>query len=360
LFASTSSHSAKSETPQDDQRLLLNAYSTLTQLPSIDFVHIKPSPPRDLGDPELGPHLEGFIGYVLNCGDKRMTHTRYDLLRHLQRVRHHVSLELDKSVLPAFEGWARRANAVVFMTDGSVRDPHGRTLIDGEGTEDPDARIPWPPDALQRKARTEALLAQRDSHVPAGLPPVVSIEEVQFRTATDVAGRALALLTVAVRAESARHGQPLSTALLREHLPVAFDYLSPSEQEFLGIPMPSGQILRRMGWRYEAAALLAWALNLSPDLPYPEQLCDVDTLETTLRTTVTPDTLSDMRLRPGPELLDALDLHYRLHWITREVDREQRELPPGLNPDIVMERHYALNWLVRFENAEWDEVDTPT
>ncbi|MCO6561396.1 MAG: DUF4272 domain-containing protein, partial [Gilliamella sp.] len=24
------------------------------------------------------------------------------------------------------------------------------------------------------------------------------------------------------------------------------------------------------------------------------------------------------------------------------------------------ERHYALNWLTNFENADWDDVDTPT
>jgi hypothetical protein len=32
----------------------------------------------------------------------------------------------------------------------------------------------------------------------------------------------------------------------------------------------------------------------------------------------------------------------------------------GLDPGVIQERHHALNWLVRFEDAEWDDVDTPT
>ena len=64
-------------------------------------------------------------------------------------------------------------------------------------------------------------------------------------------------------------------------------------------------------------------------------------------------------LRPAPEILDALDLHQRLHWAVREAERgggTAGELDAG----VIRERHRALNWLVRFENAAWDDVDTPS
>jgi hypothetical protein len=35
-------------------------------------------------------------------------------------------------------------------------------------------------------------------------------------------------------------------------------------------------------------------------------------------------------------------------------------VPANLNDGVLQERHHALNWLVRFEDREWDDVDTPT
>jgi hypothetical protein len=52
-------------------------------------------------------------------------------------------------------------------------------------------------------------------------------------------------------------------------------------------------------------------------------------------------------LRPIAEILDALDLIRRQHWIAstaarQGVDAEDR------GPSMVMERHHALNWIARF------------
>src|SRR2546429_7106135 len=55
------------------------------------------------------------------------------------------------------------------------------------------------------------------------------------------------------------------------------------------------------------------------------------------------------RMRPDSEILDALDQHYRLHWIVRQAQVQQQPAPAGLNADVLMERHHALNWLVLFE-----------
>jgi hypothetical protein len=65
-------------------------------------------------------------------------------------------------------------------------------------------------------------------------------------------------------------------------------------------------------------------------------------------------------LRPTAEILDLLDLTYRAHWRMREAARSQEPPPEGWDAGVLQERHYALNWLIRFEDAAWDEVDTPT
>ena len=67
-----------------------------------------------------------------------------------------------------------------------------------------------------------------------------------------------------------------------------------------------------------------------------------------------------LRQRPTAEILDQLDLHLRLHWLTTEARLGRRDAEPGVDPGVVLERHRALNWLVRFEDADWDDVDTPT
>ena len=65
-------------------------------------------------------------------------------------------------------------------------------------------------------------------------------------------------------------------------------------------------------------------------------------------------------MRSVMEILDALDLHYRQHWATRQALLKKYPAPAGLNDGVLQERHHALNWLVRFEDRDWDEVDTPT
>jgi hypothetical protein len=67
-------------------------------------------------------------------------------------------------------------------------------------------------------------------------------------------------------------------------------------------------------------------------------------------------------LRPAAEILDALDLAWRQHWIVRQARQTGVEVE-NLNPDVVIERHHALNWIAGFQNdpgTDWDNTDTPT
>ena len=346
-------------TPAD--ALLVNAYSTLTTLPAIDLPH-QGKGQRDLGDPELKQHLDGFIGYVLSRGDGQMTRTRYHLMRHLQRVQQHVSLSISAADHAAFSRWAEQANAVAFMEDGSVRDPQGRILLNGAGQQDVEAQVPYPQSAWQRKARSEFLLAEHGIRVASSLPPLVSEPELQLRPAAEVAGRVMALLAVAARAESLNdpNSKPLTIDALRQRLAPAFSYLSPREQAYLQDDAPEEKATIQMVWRYESLALLEWALGLLPELPFPTGICDVPQVARNVLDIASEDWPAKVQLRPAAEILDALDLHYRLHWIKREAELGRQALPDGLVPGVILERHYALNWLVRFENADWDEVDTPS
>jgi hypothetical protein len=340
--------------------MLINVYATELSPPEPDFPH-RLLGRRDRSDPELLPHLQGFIGYALSTGQGQMTQAIYHVMRHLQRVQQHYSLEVEDAALDGFAEWAVRANAICFLPDGAVRDPYGAVLLSrGEPAADPQAKVPYPADASQRKARSEAQLSPLRIRPPINLPPVTGAGEVLLREPAEVARRMLALCAVALRAESVASGRPIPAADIAERLPLAVAALSPREQAFLYDIAPEPQQVANFGWRYEALALLQWALGLTETLPLPTAVCDAPKAAQASFEHHSASFIAEAQLRPAAELLDALDLHYRMHWAMRQARIEQREPPSGLLPGVIAERHYALNWLVRFEDKPWDEVDTPT
>ena len=213
----------------------------------------------------------------------------------------------------------------------------------------------YPPDARARRERTLAQLGALGVRTSPGLPPVVSEVEVELRQGGDVARRALALFVVALRGESLAGQEPISLAKLRQLQPQAFLALSPSEEAFLNEEAPTEQAVVNAAWRYEALAVLQWALGWVEELPFPSRICDVPA---TARLMV--EGIAGRTLRATSEILDALDLHLRLNWAVRQARLEAEAPPTGLDPGVLEERHHALNWLVRFQDADWDEVETPT
>jgi hypothetical protein len=335
--------------------VLINAYATHRDPPALTFPH-ELRGRRDRDDPQLGPHLNGLMGFVMARGERPMTAMRYGVLRHIDRVRHHLSFDVADDQIAAVEGWARDANAILFLPDGTVRAPDGKILVDpASGDPEPDAMLPYPADAVARKARTDKLLAERGLAVPAHLPPCVSEVEVSLREPREVAARMLALFVCAVRAEGLAHNDPISAELLEQRMPVGFAALSPNERAFVTAKSPAQQDVVDHMWRYEAIFPLAWALGVVESLPFPSQICDVPALAKTLF--VFDEAAA--RLRPVGEILDALDLTFRLDWVVTDARIKQASVP-GLEAGAVAERHCALNWLTRFADADWDDVQTPT
>jgi len=241
-----------------------------------------------------------------------------------------------------------------------------------------------PRDARDRQVRSEEELSQFGVRTPATLPPVVSETEVVLRAPSEVARRALALFVVALRAESLMSPE-LTVAELREKRPLAFRALTPKECVFLNNEAPDQEQITNFVWRYEALWILAWALGLVEVLCYPSETCDVDFLSKTFLESDEQALVEKAKLLPTETLLDALDVHFRLHWVLRQRQQDGKpgdsnpgDSKPGdgklgdgklgdgemggsdLDPGVVLERHYALNWLVQHEGVEWDDIKTPT
>lgn len=213
-------------------------------------------------------------------------------------------------------------------------------------------------------------------HVPVYSRPlfVDDAEEATPQTAQDVARRTLVLWAVELRAE----GVPKTEARQIIDELGLWDYVSPNEKQFLDDDNPSPETCQKLVWRLESLWVLMWSLGYIDDLDWPNGMCDVDKLAGLLTEYEdNPAFISNAKLRPIKELLDAQDLIMRIHWAIRDARLNHGGMiPEGLdwsaNPEfipvtmspavgVVEQRHYVLNWIVNFLDPEnWDAVDTPT
>ncbi|NNF53774.1 MAG: DUF4272 domain-containing protein [Acidimicrobiales bacterium] len=332
--------------------MLINAYATHTAPPPLEFPHT-PRAYRDWRDPELREHLRGLQGYVEEPGVEPDDLT-VAIVDHVQRVRTHTAFETGEENFAAVTDWALAANALLFFPDSSLRDPNFRVLFDPHlPGPDPDAFVPQFPHGEERKQRTTASLELAEIPVNRGLPVIAPDPEVVPQAVSDVIDRLCSLLVVAVRAESLSEGNPISVQQLRGHLPRAFSGLTTKEEAFLAHDAPPQQDLVNALWRYECVPVLLWAVGLIDHLEFPQQVCDVPAI-TDLVLSADFDSLDLAgHLRPVSELLDEVDLMYRLHWAIRDRELNGQESLPGVQPGVVMERRNALEWLVDTATA-WD------
>ncbi|MCB9585593.1 MAG: DUF4272 domain-containing protein [Polyangiaceae bacterium] len=333
--------------------MLLNAYATHRTPPPLSFPHQLVSSAMRA---ELGEHLHGFCGYIFSRGKEQMDQRKFHLIQHVQRVQHQFAFEVEEAALDAVAAWAAEANAILFSTDGAILAPDGRVLLGANGKFDEEAREPYPEDAGKRYQRSHQQLSELQIRVPASLPPVIGECEVLLREPAAVHERCMGLAAVAIRAETALSSPPLvQAAELFEMVPGSEQALTPNERAFVETQQPSQHDATQFLWRYEGLYVLLWATGAFEDLHFPEGICDVPGCVRALKGSKPPQ-----RLRPAAQILDALDLHYRLHWATTDARVRGTELDADLDPGVVFERHYALNWLTRFQDADWDDVETPT
>ncbi|UOO90175.1 DUF4272 domain-containing protein [Vitreoscilla massiliensis] len=338
-----------------EMAILVNAYATVVALPPLDF-RGEVLNQRDDTDAELAGHLQGFIGYVLQLDGEDMTQSKYYTMKHIERVKHQVSAEVDEHDLDDFALWAERANAIVYLPDGSVRAPNGAQIL--PATDEP-VLPPTLPSAWARKQRTEAALTALGIRTPVSLPAVIADEELRLRPAAECLQRALGCCVAAVMADTRASGEPFSTDELQEKFPQAYGWMTPQERDFVESDYVDEQDCVNFTWRYEAIATLMWALEALPALPKVDEVCDVSALAGLVLNMDVPQALQAAHYRADSEILDALDEMYRLQWLVHDCHHQGKNLPEHIHGGVVQERLYALNWLTGFDVAEWDDIQTP-
>lgn len=157
-----------------------------------------------------------------------------------------------------------------------------------------------------------------------------------------------------------------------------WDVVSPHESAFLLSDSPTHQQRVNATWRAEALFPLLWSLGLIPELPSPQQLCDVPFIQRILPPLFGPvaQFISSARLRRDSEIHAAKEEIYQIHWRIRDARLRGQPSPPGklsrmphedcdppvesYDAGVVQERHHALNWLIGYCGQDWDDITTDT
>ena len=208
---------------------------------------------------------------------------------------------------------------------------------------------------LQRKTKTEHFLQSKNIKVNKNLPCLPSAADVQLRNVGEVVDRVYALMITAAKGEGIPR-ENLEKPIKEKRI----DKFSPKEQLILDSTNLSDQQKAYATWRYESLNTLLWALNIESELKSPNEMCDVGGMVSKILKPTREEFDGMVKLKSKEEILDELDIIYRINWACVDARIKGQQVSGNVNPSIIYERHYALNWLTNYQDQEWDNVQTNT
>lgn len=221
------------------------------------------------------------------------------------------------------------------------------------GAEYRDSQITVSESALKRKEHSESILESHGIQINKNLPVIE--EEIQLRRKADVLDRIYALVTIAAKGEGVKTEQ---IGAVMERLQIS--HFSEQEQDIMSKEELSDQERLNATWRYESLYLLLWSVEKCDTLPYPSVICPVEEIVGAILSKSREEFSNESILRSKEEILDQLDLVYRMNWACVNARIKGEEPSGNLMPGVVFERHYALNWLINYQDQDWDYISTDT
>lgn len=339
----------------------------------VEWPGIKVTVTAAIPDDELAEHLRGFQGFVWQMsGGGEWTRSILDFIAEVRTVvgcridAPAGSLQADSLILSmacSYENCMIFANDMIYSELGDV--------VFGPEEAPPLADISQlvvrrvrMDEVIQTSAQSERqarVQGQLDQFkVPVFARPLRWMPDdsvVQLRSPQQIHQRVVALHGVI---GYARH-------LTRNK---SVPHVSPEEAAFLENPNP--EWAQELIWRLEALLVLLWSLGEVAELPWPGSMCDVEAVHELAQRV--SNSAGEFRPRDVVTILDELERTSRLNWALRHAHQHGQTVPVDLDWNgssvfvavsdcplvgVVQQRHHTLNWLVRFQDAEWDEVDTP-
>lgn len=206
-----------------------------------------------------------------------------------------------------------------------------------------------------RKSNSESVLNEKGVVINQNLPCVEDDSEVSIRSKKEISDRIHCLLVMAVR------GEGLDLEKINQVIGgKKIDTLTAKEKDILSKEELDGNEKAYATWRYESLNTLLWAAGILPNHVYPSEICNVQEVVGAIMNKKRSEFDETIKVRSKKEILDALDLIYRMNWACVNARIKGEEPSGNLNGSVVYERHYALNWLTNHMGQEWDDVQTHT
>ena len=212
---------------------------------------------------------------------------------------------------------------------------------------------------INRKARTEEFLENNRVKVNKHLPVIESTTKAKFRTPREIAQRVTVLAVINSFAFDNISSEQATQYLKNYNL---WDLVTPKEKDFLANPTKERKMHET--WKCECIWTLLWVINKVDDLGSPAKLCSLDNIPAGNYPIIEgqdPNNFIDSvnTMRSEAEILDVVDMYYRLDWACVDARIKNRQMTV-VNAGVVYERHYALNWLICYLDDNWDNVKCDT
>lgn len=329
---------------------------------------------------DLSNNLAGMINYIQSIPAKN-ENLRNKFIYKVMSINCEFSFMAEPQIIPEFESILRKIalefDVFIFADSNHIFnkaqgqhfvDKNFNLILDTEGNselEDIEVNVDakyhdqekesYTEEQIQRKEASEVFLKNHSININEYLPCIPSSETVELRTLKEIIDRTYALLIIAVKGEGIEQEHLLRTVEDKK-----IDSFSPIENHIYQAEALSDEERAYASWRYESLYAILWALGKMEDLKYPSDICDVQTVVSKIFQPSREEFESSVILRNKTEVLDELDKTYRMNWACVDARINEQQVSGNLDSNVVYERHYSLNWLTKYQNQDWDDVQTNT
>ncbi len=326
------------------------------------------------GDAYFLKQREGMLNFYSSLLNPNYMEIHSNFLMHLASCTkgYKINFESEESITTLVNAFVDNMEGLIFSPSMAFYTKDWKLIIDSSGScelesynftlsaaaFDEEANTNANPESENRKKQSISKLQSLNIPVLDSLPTIPSTDQAHYRSEHELATRIISLAAVAVKGELKT--SDISYSVLEKYA-IHPDDVSPWELNFLNNPTPEEQDFVNAIWRYEALNVLMWATGYVDDLHFPSDIVEVTSITENIRECKDFEHfLMFANMRDMSEILDELDLTYRLHWACVDARVNNQPAPANVNPSVVYERHYALNWLINRYNENWDNVSVPT
>ncbi len=333
--------------------------------------------------------VSGYFAQMQNCNED----IKINLIHHIQHSKAFIPIktavkqesddvdDIDAVIAVILEAMNHMDGVLIVDEGATALNSDGHVILSEECESDLEFYFPFELQeipaffenctARQIARRTENMkyLFERYIYV-CELPLNDDDENIKLRSQEDVVRRTIGTLLVSLYSEALLNPEEnMSVSEARDFIRKVMkdfsidewkDVLTKEETEYIEDDNSDESARINFSWHYENLYVLEWLLGLE-EWNYPEDICDVGKMVRNLREFKSvADMCENTVIRSKKEILDKADLIYRMDWAAVDARIHGMQGPAGLEHGVVQERHKNLNWMICFDDAEWDDVSTPT